>query len=111
MKTRRANYKRGSTWHVGNTVNRRSSIGIGCLNINGYNKLKENDVLQAIESKQLDVFSLIETKKKPKSRRIEIEGFKVFEVRRKGDDLDGVPSKEGGGLACMFWKPESAQQR
>ena len=101
VKSRRANYKKGSTWREGNSIDKRSSIGIGCLNINGWSKVKENDVLQAIESKQLDVFSLIETKKKPKSKRIEIEGFKVFEVRRKGDNLDGGSSKEGGGLACM----------
>ena len=101
LKSRRANYKKGSTWREGNTIDKRSSIGIGCLNINGWSKVKESDVLQAIESKQLDVFSLVETKKKPKSKRIEIEGFKVFEVRRKGDNLDGGSSKEGGGLACM----------
>ena len=81
-KTRRA-FKKNLSWKKINTIERRTSIGIGVLNVNGWNAISENDVIQATLSENLDIFSLIETKKKPGSKRITIEGFKVYETRRK----------------------------
>ena len=74
MKKKRANYKKGSTWREGNTVEKRSSIVLGLLNINGWNDVKKIDIVQAMEAKNVDIFSLVETKKKPHSRKIEIAG-------------------------------------
>ena len=101
MKKKRANYKKGSTWREGNTVEKRSSIVLGLLNINGWNDVKKNDIVQAMEAKNVDIFSLVETKKKPHSRKIEIAGCKVFETRRDVDTANGGTDKEGGGLACV----------
>ena len=100
MRGRRANYKKNSTWREGNTLVKRSSIVLGMLNVNGWNEVKKHDIMQAMDAKSVDVFSIIETKKKPHSKKIEIPGFKIFETRRKGDNLDGGSDKEGGGLAC-----------
>ena len=100
MRGRRANHKKNSTWREGNTLVKKSSIVLGMLNVNGWNEIKKHDVMQAMDAKNVDVFSIIETKKKPHSKKIEIPGFKIFETRRKGDNLDGGSDKEGGGLAC-----------
>ena len=97
-KTRRA-YKKNLNWEKNNTIDRRTSIGIGVLNVNGWNAISENDVIQATLYENLDIFSLIETKKKPGSKRITIEGFKVFETRRKGDGPNDPTQREGGGIA------------
>ena len=98
--SRRKNNPKRISWREGNTVDRKSSIGLGCLNLNGWSETAKHDVEAALEDKSLDIFSLVETKKKPYSKRIEIDGFKVFETRRKGDVGEGGSDKEGGGLAC-----------
>ena len=98
--SRRKPSRKANPWREGNTVVRKSSIGLGYLNANGWDSTTKHDVESAACAKSLDVFSLTETKKKPHSRKIEIEGFKVFEARRKGDTEDGGSDKAGGGLAC-----------
>ena len=100
MKTRRANFKKNSTWRERNAVDRRSTIGLGLLNVNGWSTVSENDVTQATLTENLDIFSIVETKKKPGSKKITLDGFKVFETRRRGEGLEGAPSREGGGIAC-----------
>ena len=97
-KTRRA-FKKNLNWKKINTIERRTSIGIGVLNVNGWNAISEIDVIQATLYENLDIFSLIETKKKPGSKRITIEGFKVYETRRKGDGPNNHIQREGGGIA------------
>ena len=63
--TQRANYRKRSTWNEGNDVDKRCSIGLGFLNVNGWDDTSKDDVENAILSKSLEIFSLVETKKKP----------------------------------------------
>ena len=70
-------------------MDKRCSIGLGFLNVNGWDDTSKDDVENAILSKSLEIFSLVETKKKPHSNRIKINGCKVFEVRRNGDPDEG----------------------
>lgn len=70
-KTRRANYRCGAGWKVGNTLDRRSTIGLGCLNVNGWSDIAKDDVEKAMETLNLDVFSLVEANSKKKARREE----------------------------------------
>ena len=97
--TQRANYRKRSTWNEGNDVDKRCSIGLGFLNVNGWDDTSKDDVENAMLSKSLEIFSLVETKKKPHSNRIKINGCKVFEVRRNGDPDEGAMHREGGGIA------------
>ena len=100
---RTARHGRGSVWKHGNTIERRSTIGLGCLNVNGWDEVTKYDVEAAMNAMNIDVFSLVETnaKKKPGENRpvVEVEGCKVYEVRRQRDG-----DRVGGGVACVVRK-------
>ena len=102
-KTRRSNYRKGTVWTKGNTLERRSTIGIGCLNVNGWDDIKKDDVEKAMESMNLDIFSLIETNSKKKAsdprNKVKVQGCRVFEVCRTGED-----DRPGGGIAVAVKK-------
>ena len=78
---------------------RRQRLKLGCLNVDGWSDQSKHDVLLAIESRNLDIFSVIETHRKTgddESRnKLKVKGFDVFECRRKQED------KKGGGIACL----------
>ena len=73
---------------------------IGCLNADGWSDQTEFDVLSAIEAKNLDVFSITETKYMRGDKNLKVPGFDVFESRRDG----GRHDKKGGGVACLVRK-------
>ena len=74
---------------------------MACLNVNGWTDQSRHDVLSAIEAKNTDVFSIVETKLRVEDKkRIKIPGFEVVESRRENADND----KKGGGLACCMRK-------
>ena len=102
-KVRRAGHKNGSSWKKGNTVERRSTIGLGFLNVNGWSDITKDDVEKAMEGMDTDVFSFVETdsKKKAGARRtkIKLNGCHVIEVHREGEG-----DKQGGGIACAVKK-------
>ena len=97
-KIRRAGHKHGSSWKKGNTVERRSTIGLGFLNVDGWSDVTRDDVETAMEAQNIDVFSFVETDAKKKSGesrpKVSVRGCKVFEVRRQ-DECDRL----GGGIA------------
>ena len=67
------------------------------LNVNGISDQTKFDVEAAIEARDIDVFSLAETKLRSTDReKLEFEGFEVLESRRDPGD------KQGGGLACLM---------
>ena len=99
---RRSNHKKNCYWGregEKTAVNRRKSLKLGCLNVDGWSDQSKHDVLLAIESRNLDIFSVIETHRKTgddESRnKLKVKGFDVFECRRKQED------KKGGGIACL----------
>ena len=98
-KIRRSGHKNGNVWRKGNTVDRRSTIGLACLNVNGWSDVTKDDVEKAMESENIDVFSFVETDAKKKSGearpKVSVRGCRVFEVHRQ-DKSD----KQGGGIAC-----------
>ena len=98
-KVRRSGHKNGSSWKKGNTVDRRSTIGIACLNVNGWSDITKYDVERAMESQKIDVFSFVETDAKKKSGesrpKVSVRGCRVFEVHRQDKD-----DRKGGGIAC-----------
>ena len=102
-KIRRANCRKSSVWRTGNTLERRSTIGLGFLNTNGWNEPTQDDVEKAMQSNRIDVYSLVETdaKKKPSDAKpkIIVEGCRVFEVHRTNKD-----DRTGGGIACVVKK-------
>ena len=97
-KIRRAGHKHGSSWKKGNTVERRSTIGLGFLNVDGWSDVTRDDVETAMEAQNIDVFSFVETDAKKKSGesrpKVSVRGCKVFEVCRQ-DKFDRL----GGGIA------------
>ena len=101
--TRRANHKKESVWKRGIAVDRRSTIGLAFLNVNGWNEVVKDDVEKAMECMNVDIFSLVETnaKKKPGDYRppVKVEGCRVIEVQR-----EGVGARLGGGIACVVRK-------
>ena len=79
-------------------VTRRSSIGIGMLNLGGMKQQGMLNVEEAINKRELDIFCLIETQIDQEDlKKIEMEGFEVFEERRDKANKD----KKGGGLAIL----------
>ena len=99
---RRAKHARGCHWGASdNGVGRRKSINLGCLNVEGWSEQSKLDVLSAIEAKNLDIFSLLETKKRVEDKaKLKIPGFDIFECRRE----DARNDKKGGGIACLVRK-------
>ena len=72
---------------------------LACLNVNGLTDQSKHDVNVAIEAKEIDIFSLVETKLKSTDReKIDFPGFEVIESRREPGE------KQGGGLACLIRK-------
>ena len=100
--------RKGSTWQPSNqakALDRKSSISLGCLNVNGWSDTAKNDVRQAVEARCVDVFSLVETKRRDKeAHKIDLEGFEAFESCRKGRGREVDREKSGGGLACLVRK-------
>lgn len=82
------------------TLDRRKFLRIGSLNADGWSQQTEFDILAAIESKNLDVFSVTETHFRKGDKNLKIPGFTVFENRRDGARHD----KKGGGVACLVRK-------
>ena len=77
---------------------RKTSLGIGFLNVNGWSEATRKDVCDTANQQNLDVVCLAETKKRFEDRdKIKLEGFDVFEARRANVDED----KKGGGLAIL----------
>ena len=80
-------------------LDRRKFIRLGCLNSDGWSIQKEFDVQGAIEAKNIDIFSVIETHlKKGDKDKLAFNGFSVFETRRSEKD------KKGGGIAVFARK-------
>ena len=72
---------------TGKVLDRAKVVRLGCLNSDGWNEQKEYDVQAAIEAKNLDVFTVIETHSMKGDtgrdrKNINPPGFKVFEARR-----------------------------
>ena len=80
-------------------VVKKTSVGIGCLNVNGLNQSTMMDVKSVMAEKDLDVVCLQETKLKLEDvkKKIKMGGCDVFESRRSVSNND----KEGGGLAVL----------
>ena len=59
-------------------LDRRKCIRFGCLNVNGYTDQSNHDIMEAIEAKQLDLFSVVETKLCGSDhQKFNIPGFEV----------------------------------
>ena len=100
---RRSNHARGSHWNdsSGNSVGRRRTLNLGCLNADGWSEQSKLDVLSAIEAKNIDIFSVLETKKRVEDKdKLKVPGFDIFESRREEAKKD----KKGGGIACLVRK-------
>ena len=83
------------------TLDRRKYVRLGCLNVNGWSEQSKFDVLAAIESKNVDVFSLVETHSRREDKeKLKIPGFDVFQCKRQ----DATHDKRGGGIACLVKK-------
>ena len=83
------------------TLDRRKFVRLGYLNVNGFTEQSRFDVLAALESKQIDVFSLVETKfRREDKEELKIPGFEVFQCRRQ----EATNDKKGGGIACLVRK-------
>ena len=103
MVKQRPKRKRGCSWAstTESSLDRRKFVRLACLNINGWSEQSRFDVLAAIEAKNVDVFSLVETKiRREDKEKIEVPGFEVFQSRRQEVTLD----KKGGGIACLVRK-------
>ena len=86
---------------TGKVLDRAKIVRLGCLNSDGWNEQKEFDVQAAIEAKNLDVYTVVETHfMKGERKKINIPGFEVFECRRDKARHD----KKGGGVACLVRK-------
>ena len=100
---RSKNFKRGSSWArpQEDTLDRRKFVRLGCLNVNGWSEQSRFDVLAAIESKNIDVYSLVETHSRREDKeKLKIPGFEVFQCRRQ----EATKDKKGGGIACLVRK-------
>ena len=97
----RMGFKRNSSWQQSQratALDRRSSIRLGFLNVNGWSSQSKEDVCKAIEARCIDVFSLVETQRIVEDKdKIKMQGFDVFESKREKAKND----RRGGGLACM----------
>ena len=103
IKERNWTRKRGE---VG-VVEKKKSLMIACLNVDGYNLGTMVDVEGMIRKKDVDIFCLTETKMRKKdSKKISKEGFDVFEKRREDCNSQGMMDKKGGGLAILVRKRE-----
>ena len=76
-------FKRNSSWQQSQratALDRRSSIRLGFLNVNGWSSQSKEDVCKAIEARCIDVFSLVETQRTVEDKdKIKVQGFDVFE--------------------------------
>ena len=82
-----------------NILDRRKYVRLGCLNTDGWGMQKEFDIQAAIESKNIDIFSVVETHlKKGDKEKLSLRGFEVFEARRSERE------KKGGGIAVFARK-------
>ena len=81
-------------------LDRRRVLRLGCLNADGWKDQTEFDILAAIETKNLDVFSVNETHFRKGDKKLQVPGFTVFESRRD----EGRHDKKGGGIACLVRK-------
>ena len=77
-------------------LDRRKLVQLGCLNANGWSDQTQHDVQAALDSRNIDLFSLTETKKRKHDKKIQVPGFQVLETRRDKDD------KAGGGIAVLM---------
>ena len=103
MPRRSANFKKGSSWGRSqeNVLDRKKFIRLGCLNVNGWSEQSRYDVLDALESNQVDVFSLVETHARREDKeKLKIPGFEVFQCKRQ----EATRDKKGGGVACLVRK-------
>ena len=97
VRRRNRHHNRGG-WQKKQTetvLDRHKLIHIACLNTNGWSGQTQHDVQSALDSRNIDVFSLTETKKRKHDKKIQLPGFQVFETRRDRGD------KAGGGIACL----------
>ena len=78
-------------------IDRKKSLRIGLLNVDGLSSSTLEDVQSAIDRKSLDVCILLETKRRHEDIGIDIAipGYDVKEIRRS----DAADDKGGGGLA------------
>ena len=97
------NHKRGSRWRqpIQDALDRRKFLRVACLNVDGWSEQSRFDVLAAIESKHVDVFSLVETHARREDKEeLKIPGFEVFQCTRQ----EATSDKKGGGIACLVRK-------
>ena len=102
LKTRQQGTRGQGSWRsemYKDSLCKRETMRLGLLNVNGYTAESEHDILAAISSKNIDIFSVVETKlNNADTKKIKCDGFEVVEVRREKED------KQGGGLACLMRK-------
>ena len=102
MKYRLAKHARARSRGGASALNREKFLRIGCLNADGWNEQTEYDVTMAIEAKNLDIFTVVETHSMKgdsgrNKKKINVPGFKVFEAERDRGNQD----KRGGGIAVL----------
>ena len=105
MKYRLAKHARARSRGGASALNREKFLRIGCLNADGWNEQTEYDVTMAIEAKNLDIFTVVETHSMKgdsgrNKKKINVPGFKVFEAERDRGNQD----KRGGGIAVLVRK-------
>ena len=85
--------------HEVEVVERKETVGIGLLNMQGKSRTGMEDVRRAVADKDLDFMCLVETHVRKEDRRgPSIEGFETHQACREGQD------KKGGGLAILARK-------
>ena len=77
-------------------VERKETLGIGLLNMQGKSRQGMEDVRRAVVTQDLDIMCLVETHVRKEDRKgPSIEGFVTHQACREGGD------KKGGGLAIL----------
>lgn len=86
----------------------RSSISVGCINVNGLTDATVHDIRLAAELKSLDIMGVLETKLCAEDwrKKVSLPGFDCHEVRRSDADVDknGKKIRNGGGIAVLTRK-------
>ena len=88
-------------------VEKKKSLMIACLNVDGYDTGTMVNIEGMIVKKDVDITCLTETKfRKDDSKKIVKAGFDVLERSREDCNNQGMKDKKGGGLAIMVRKRE-----
>ena len=76
-------------------IDKKLSLDVAFLNVNGLTQKSVIDIQNIIDSKEPDVFGICETHRNTEQNvdKVDFEGYKLFENRREPDE------KPGGGIA------------